>query len=62
MAEREEDIELVMCVVEDRVVEEKRSMMVSSVLRAQDSPSRASEYAPLTYVKVTITTTTVSHC
>jgi hypothetical protein len=67
VVEREEDIELALCKVEDSeaeegrggVVEEKRSMMVSNVLSAQDSPSRASEYAPLTYMTFTTTTTAV---
>ena len=35
--------------------EEKRSTIESRVLRAQDRPSRASKYAPLTYVTRTIT-------
>lgn len=66
MVEREEEVEVVSCEVEDAeaeegrggVVDEKRSMMVSNVLRAQDSPSRASVYAPLTYMTFSTTTTT----
>ena len=63
--ERVAGIELVAVVVEERVEvgkggcvaeeeEEKRSMIESKVLRAQDRPFRASEYAPLTYVTITI--------
>lgn len=70
MVEREEDVEVVSCEVEDaeaeegkgEVVEEKRSMMVSKVLSAQDRASRASEYAPLTYMTFTTTTATTAQC
>ena len=43
------------CVEEEEDEEENSSTIESRVLRAQDRPSRASEYAPLTYVTIRIT-------
>ena len=53
--EEEEEEDVVEEVKLEGEVEEKRSMMESKVRRAQDSPSRASEYAPLTYGTYRIT-------
>ena len=65
--ERVTGIELVAVVEEEVAVEvgkggcveeeEKSSTMESKVLRAQDRPSRACKYAPLTYITSTITIT-----